>query len=106
MGRHLAEVLLSRQQGRRPISLIGFSLGARVIFFCLQEMSKRSSCEGIIEDVIFLGAPVTASKVEWEKFKKVVAGRIVNGFCRKDWLLKFLYRTTNIQYSIAGEIVI
>lgn len=69
-------------------------------------MSKRSSCEGIIEDVIFLGAPVTASKVEWEKFKKVVAGRIVNGFCRKDWLLKFLYRTTNIQYSIAGEIVI
>ncbi|XP_074162166.1 transmembrane and coiled-coil domain-containing protein 4 isoform X4 [Sminthopsis crassicaudata] len=41
VGKHLAHVLLSRQQGRRPVTLIGFSLGARVIYFCLQEMAQE-----------------------------------------------------------------
>lgn len=36
VGRHLAEVLLQRQHGRRPVTLIGFSLGARVIYYCLK----------------------------------------------------------------------
>ncbi|KAK1340423.1 hypothetical protein QTO34_018993 [Cnephaeus nilssonii] len=41
VGKHLARVLLSRQQGRRPVTLIGFSLGARVIYFCLHEMAQE-----------------------------------------------------------------
>lgn len=41
VGEHLAEVLLTRAHGRRPITLIGFSLGARVIYHCLLTMSKR-----------------------------------------------------------------
>jgi hypothetical protein len=35
-GEALAELLLSREHGCRPVSLVGFSLGARVIFCCLQ----------------------------------------------------------------------
>ncbi|XP_006862473.1 PREDICTED: transmembrane and coiled-coil domain-containing protein 4-like, partial [Chrysochloris asiatica] len=41
VGKHLAHILLTRQQGRRPVTLIGFSLGARVIYFCLQEMAQE-----------------------------------------------------------------
>lgn len=102
VGRHLAEILLARQQGKRPVTLVGFSLGARVIFYCLKEMAKRKGCEGIIEDAILLGAPVPAHKEEWKPMARVVGGRIVNGYCRGDWLLKFLHRTSSATLKIAG----
>ncbi len=38
--------------------------------------------EGLVEDAILLGAPVPASSSEWKQFSRVVAGRIVNGYCR------------------------
>ncbi|BFZ23203.1 hypothetical protein BsWGS_26242 [Bradybaena similaris] len=101
-GRMLAEVLLAREQGNRPVTLIGFSLGARVIFSCLEELSKRKGCEGIVEDAILLGAPAPADPQIWAKFAHVVAGKVVNGYCRGDWLLKFLYRASSVQMRIAG----
>ncbi|XP_023444587.1 transmembrane and coiled-coil domain-containing protein 4 isoform X3 [Dasypus novemcinctus] len=134
VGKHLAHILLSRQQGQRPVTLIGFSLGARVIYFCLQEMAQekatptrtfntetsssssltqvsplgpshaqeRPDCQGIIEDVVLLGAPVEGEAKHWEPFRKVVSGRIVNGYCRGDWLLSFVYRTSSVQLRVAG----
>lgn len=102
VGRHLAEILLARQQGKRPVTLIGFSLGARVIFYCLKEMAKRKGCEGIVEDAVLLGAPVPAHKEEWKPMARVVGGRIINGYCRGDWLLKFLHRTSSATLKIAG----
>nr|CAD7207320.1 unnamed protein product [Timema douglasi] len=45
VGKQLAEVLLSREQGQRPVTLIGFSLGARVIYYCLR-VSRLSSTAG------------------------------------------------------------
>lgn len=39
-------------------------------------------CQGIIEDVVLLGAPVEGEAKHWEPFRKVVSGRIVNGYCR------------------------
>jgi len=101
-GKHLAEVLISRQQGKRPASLIGFSLGARVIFFCLQELAVRKDTEGMIGDVILLGAPVTASPDQWKPLGRIVSGRIVNGYSSSDWLLKFLYRTSSAAFRVAG----
>uniref|UniRef100_A0A7N8WYX4 Transmembrane and coiled-coil domains 4 n=1 Tax=Mastacembelus armatus TaxID=205130 RepID=A0A7N8WYX4_9TELE len=99
VGKHLAQVLRSRQQGKRPVSLIGFSLGARVIYYCLQELA---SDQGMVEDVILLGAPVDGSEKAWERMARVVAGKIVNGYCRGDWLLGFLYRSSAAQLSVAG----
>ncbi|XP_026965735.1 transmembrane and coiled-coil domain-containing protein 4 isoform X2 [Sagmatias obliquidens] len=102
VGKHLAHILLSRQQGQRPVTLIGFSLGARVIYFCLQEMAQEKDCQGIIEDVVLLGAPVEGEAKHWEPFRKVVSGRIVNGYCSGDWLLSFVYRTSSVKLRVAG----
>ncbi|KAM4563394.1 transmembrane and coiled-coil domain-containing protein 4 [Odontesthes bonariensis] len=102
VGKHLAQVLRSRQQGKRPVSLIGFSLGARVIYYCLQELATDQGSEGVVEDVVLLGAPVDGSEKAWERIARVVAGKIVNGYCRGDWLLGFLYRSSAAQMSVAG----
>lgn len=102
VGKHLAQVLRSRQQGKRPVSLIGFSLGARVIYYCLQELASDRGSEGVVEDVVLLGAPVDGSEKAWERMARVVAGKIVNGYSRGDWLLGFLYRSSAAQLSVAG----
>uniref|UniRef100_A0A8D0ENG5 Transmembrane and coiled-coil domains 4 n=1 Tax=Strix occidentalis caurina TaxID=311401 RepID=A0A8D0ENG5_STROC len=102
VGKHLAHILLSRQQGKRPVTLIGFSLGARVIYFCLQEMAQEKDSQGIIEDVVLLGAPVEGEAKYWKAITKVVSGRIINGYCRGDWLLGFVYRTSSVQINVAG----
>ncbi|XP_054276906.1 transmembrane and coiled-coil domain-containing protein 4-like isoform X1 [Macrosteles quadrilineatus] len=103
VGRQLAHVLLAREQGSRPVTLVGFSIGARVIYYCLAEMAERGNCEGIIQDAILIGAPCSGNAEYWKKFTRVVAGRLVNGYCKNDWLLKFLYRTLSMpSHGVAG----
>jgi hypothetical protein len=82
----LADSLIDRNLGSRPITLVGFSLGARVIYACLRELAKKGQC-GIIQNVYIFGAPVVYKKDEWLKVKSVVAGRFVNGYALNDWIL-------------------
>ncbi|KAH7104858.1 DUF726-domain-containing protein [Auriculariales sp. MPI-PUGE-AT-0066] len=90
-GQVLADILMNRHLGVRPITLIGFSLGARVIFYALVELAKHKAY-GIVQDVVMLGATVTASKSVWIEVRSVVAGRFVNGYARSDWVLNYLFR--------------
>ena len=74
----LADVLMNRQLGVRPITLIGYSLGARVIYFALQELARKK-VYGIVQNVYLLGAPVSAKDNEWFQVRAAVSGRFVNG---------------------------
>lgn len=38
-GKELAQAILNRSTGTRPITLVGFSFGARVIYSCLRELA-------------------------------------------------------------------
>ncbi|KAI7897975.1 uncharacterized protein BX663DRAFT_526643 [Cokeromyces recurvatus] len=98
----LADALMNRNLGARPITLVGYSLGARVIFFCLLELA-RMKAYGLIENVFLFGTPVSASKTQWKECTTVVSGRFVNGYATNDWLLGFLFRTSTAGLgNIAG----
>lgn len=100
-GEVLADALINKVQGERPITLIGYSLGARLIFSCLQTLAKRKAF-GLIENVVFLGSPCPSDAEDWRGIRSVVSGRVVNVFSTNDYILAFLYRTSSIQLGVAG----
>lgn len=89
----LADSLIDRNLGHRPVTLLGFSLGARVIFSCLKELAERGA-HGLVQNVYLFGSPVVANKDDYLKIRSVVAGRFVNGFSKNDWILGYLFRAT------------
>ena len=100
-GEVLADALINKAQGERPVTLIGYSLGARVIYSCLMSLAKRRAF-GLIESVVFIGAPMPSTTSDWRVMRSVVASRLVNVYSENDYVLGFLYRTSSIQYGIAG----
>ncbi|KAI1316629.1 hypothetical protein EDD11_009664 [Mortierella claussenii] len=90
----LADSLLMRSYlGFRPVTLVGYSLGARVIFYCLMELGRLDAF-GIVENAYLFGAPITASETQWRQARSAVAGEFVNGYLKNDWVLGFLFRAT------------
>lgn len=96
----LADALIARHAGIRPTSLIGFSLGSRVIFYALLEL-HRQKAYGIVQDVYIFGSTVTANRQTWLEARSVVAGRFVNGYATNDWVLGYLFRATTLN-TVAG----
>ncbi|PWN52544.1 DUF726-domain-containing protein [Violaceomyces palustris] len=98
----LADVLSRRQLGVRPITLVGYSLGARAIFYALVELA-RTKTFGVVQNVYIMGAPVTATDAVWKEARSVVAGRFVSAFSKTDWILGYLHRAASGGLrSIAG----
>lgn len=97
----LADALINKVQGERPVTLMGYSLGARVIYSCLNELASRKAF-GLVESVCLMGAPVPSDPIPWRRIRSVVAGRVVNVYSTNDYLLAFLYRANSLQYGIAG----
>ncbi|KAK7565386.1 hypothetical protein IWX49DRAFT_12074 [Phyllosticta citricarpa] len=100
-GAVLADALINKAQGERPVTLIGYSLGARVIFAALQSLAQRKAF-GLVESVVMMGSPTPSDAAAWRKIRAVVAGRVVNVYSESDHILGFLYRTSSIQFGVAG----
>lgn len=97
----LADALINKAQGERPVTLIGYSLGARVIYSCLMSLAERGAF-GLVESAVLIGAPAPSDAAAWRSMRSVVAGRLVNVYSENDYILAFLYRTSSIQYGVAG----
>lgn len=100
-GKVLAEALINRTQGERPVTLVGYSLGARVIWSCLTTLAERKAF-GLIESAVLIGSPLPSDTSTWRKMRTAVSGRLVNVYSENDYLLAFLYRTSSLQYGVAG----
>jgi hypothetical protein len=94
-GARLAELLRSRRCGHRAVSLLAVSLGARVVWHCLELLSELPNREGrgLVQDVVFVVAPVTANPARWDRAASVVAGRLINAYVPGDEQLSLLYRS-------------
>ena len=89
-GKLLAHVLMTGGGGGRPVTLIAHSMGARLVFSALLELC-RCGARGLVQDVVLLGAPVSPAAERWRMARRAIAGRLVNGYSRRDWLLSVMY---------------
>ncbi|PMD56480.1 DUF726-domain-containing protein, partial [Hyaloscypha bicolor E] len=100
-GEVLADALINKAQGERPVTLIGYSLGSRVIYSCLRSLAERKAF-GLIENVVLIGSPVPSTPDNWRAMRSVVSGKMYNVYSNNDYILAFLYRATSIQFGVAG----
>jgi hypothetical protein len=95
-GVQLAEAV-SRTQGQQ-FTLIGHSLGCRVIYYALQALNTKR--EMYVSNVLLLGGAVgRADAPGWKRACEAVGGKIFNCYSDKDDVLKLLYKTANAGLS-------
>jgi Protein of unknown function (DUF726) len=105
----LASLIIAKSSAGRPLTLIGFSMGAKLIFETLQILYEENHF-GSIGDCILLGAPVSTTfnapvggrKEKWLRARSVVNGSFINGYSESDWLLGILSRYVEWGIHVAG----
>ncbi|KAF7560903.1 hypothetical protein G7046_g3236 [Stylonectria norvegica] len=100
-GQLLADALINRVQGERPVTLVGYSLGATAIHACLQSLAERHAF-GLIDSVVIIGTPAPSDAAQWRTLRMVVSGKIFNVFSENDMLLGFVYRAHSLAMGVAG----
>ncbi|KXT10836.1 hypothetical protein AC579_1950 [Pseudocercospora musae] len=100
-GEVLADALINKVQGERPVTLVGYSLGGKVIFACLKKLAERKAF-GLIENAVMIGTPAPSTAADWRMIRSTVTGRVVNVYSKNDYILGYLYRSHSIALGIAG----
>jgi len=72
-----------------------------LIYSCLQKLADRKAF-GLVENAVFLGGPCPSDAPDWRRVRSIVSGRVVNVFSKQDYILAFLYRTSSVQFGVAG----
>ncbi|KII88350.1 hypothetical protein PLICRDRAFT_41518 [Plicaturopsis crispa FD-325 SS-3] len=103
-GAVLGTLLSQRAFGNRPVTLVGYSLGSLVILEALKFLASLppSSTLHLVQDVFVLGAPASADAATWSAIRRVVAGRLVNGYSTNDYVLAVLSRASTVSWGVAG----
>lgn len=103
-GAVLGDLLANRVFGNRPVTLTGYSLGSLVIFEALKHLASLSPTETthLIQDVYLFGTPTPADGVTWASVRRLVSGRLVNGYSSNDYVLGVLSRVSDGNWNVAG----
>ena len=103
----LAQVLLERAHGARPVILVGFGLGARLLYEAALHLASQleggdGRAAGVIQHLVLMGLPATCERKTWLRIRRVVAGRVVNAFRPTDLVLAMVHRASNLALGVAG----
>ena len=79
------------------ITLMGHSLGARVIFNTLFQLLNSKTK---VDNIILLGGAANNDKVNWSDVSHAVSKNIYNFYSKKDMVLKNLYQLTMLDTPI------
>jgi hypothetical protein len=103
-GAVLGELLSDRVFGSRPVTLCGYSLGSLVIFEALKYLATLppSKTANLIQDVFLFGTPASTDEATWSALRRVVCGRLVNGYAKEDYILAVLSRASAVRWGVAG----
>ncbi|KIK57694.1 hypothetical protein GYMLUDRAFT_45861 [Collybiopsis luxurians FD-317 M1] len=103
-GAVLGDLLSKRVFGNRPVTLIGYSFGSLVILEALKRVAALppSETSHLIQDVYLFGTPASTDPAVWSSVRRLVAGRLVNGYASKDYVLAVLSRASDVSWQIAG----
>lgn len=100
-GRDHAGSLIQRQVKPTPISVMGFSLGARVVYYIARELPYSGL---VIKDVYLIGGAVRRdSSKDWGEVASNIDGLLVNVYNKKDKILSKFYRTAEWGQSPCGR---
>ncbi|KAL7943168.1 DUF726 domain-containing protein [Trichoderma barbatum] len=100
-GQLLADALINKVQGERPVTLMGYSLGATTIHACLQSLAERHAF-GLVDTVVIIGTPAPSDPAHWRAIRPVVSGKIFNVYSENDMVLGFVYRMHSLSLGVAG----
>ena len=95
----LADLIASKRLGNACINLVGFSLGTRVIYFCLQRLQELG-CK--VHDVLLLGGAAPLDLSTWKGCKGVVAGRLINTYSKTDKVLSQFYSISRLEKAVGN----
>ncbi|KAF9075168.1 DUF726-domain-containing protein [Rhodocollybia butyracea] len=103
-GAVLGDLLSKRVFGNRPVTLIGYSFGSLVILEALRRVASLppSETSHLIQDVYLFGTPASTDPTVWSSVRRLVAGRVVNGYSSKDYVLAVLSRASSGSWKVAG----
>ena len=71
-------------------------------YHSLPSTSLLLNADGLIEDVYLFGLPVELDIPRWMRVRAMCSGRLVNGYCADDWLLRWVYGAASITNNISG----
>lgn len=100
-GKVLAQALLASVQGLRPVTMVGYSLGSRVIYAAMLELAAQNAF-GLVENIVLIGTPAPSDSETWTKMRSVVSGRVINVYSTRDYILGLIYRASSIRIDVAG----
>lgn len=103
-GQILGDLLANRVFGNRPVTLVGFSLGSLVIYEALKYLATLPSDKtaDLIQDVYLFGTPAPSDPEVWSAIRRLVAGRLINGYSTNDYILAILSRAYDVDWHVAG----